>query len=156
MKLINTFCKIIFRKSKSEVTLYVKKEHDNIFILCFDVDYLLFTENDVKMMHNFKQGMVQAYEMSDLGLLNYFFGIKVSKVKEGILISQKKYTKSVLQKYKMMNCRSMAKILAANEKLRKDDGEKKVNSPVYRILIGSLLYLTSTKPDIKFTASLLS
>ena len=49
-------------------------------------------------MQNFKQDMMQAYEMSDLGLLNYFLGIGVSQVKEGIFISQKKYTKSILQK----------------------------------------------------------
>ena len=94
--------------------------------------------------------------MSDLGLLNYFLGIEVSQVKEGIFISQKKYTKSILQKFKMMDCRSEALPLAANEKFRKDDGEKKVNNSFFRSLIGNLLYLTSTRPDIMFAASLLS
>ena len=94
------FLKINFQKSKSEATLYVKKEHDSIIIVCRNIDDLLFTGNDVKMMQNFKQDMMQAYEMSDLGLLNYFLGIEVSQVKEGIFISQKKYTKSILQKFK--------------------------------------------------------
>jgi len=134
----------------------VKKEHGSIIIVCLYVDDLLFTGNDVKMMQKFKQDMMQAYEMSDLGLLNYFLGIEVSQVKEGIFISQKKYTKSILQKFKMMDCRSVAIPLAANEKFRKDDGEKKANSSLYRSLIGSLLYLTSTRPDIMFAASLLS
>ena len=105
----------------------MKKEHDTIIIVCLYVDDLLFTGNDVKMMQNFKQDMVQPYKMSDLGLLNYFLGIEVSQVKEGIFISQKKYTKSILQKFKMMDRRSVAIPLAANEKFRKDDGEKKVN-----------------------------
>ena len=83
-------------------------------------------------------------------MLNYFFGIEVSQVKEGIFISQKKYTKSILQKFKMMDCQSVTKPLAANEKFRKDDGEKKVNSSHYRSLIGSLLYLTSTRSNIIF------
>ena len=56
----------------------------------------------------------------------------------------------------MMDCRSVAIPLAANEKFRKDDGEKKVNSSLFRSLIGSLLYLTSTRPNIMFAASLLS
>ena len=56
----------------------------------------------------------------------------------------------------MMNCRSVAIPLAPNEKFRKDDGEKKVNSSLFRSLIGSLLYLTSTRSDIMFAASLLS
>ena len=73
-----------------------------------------------------------------------------------MLISQKKYTKNILQKFKMMDFRSVAIPLAANEKFRKDDGEKKVNSSLFRSLIGSLLYLTSTRPYIMFAASLLS
>ena len=108
------------------------------------------------MMQNFKQDMMQAYEMSDLGLLNYFLGIEVSQVKEGIFISQKNYTKSILQKFKMMDCRYVAIPLVANEKFRKDDGEKKANSSLYRSLIGSLLYLTSTRSDIMFASNLLS
>ena len=56
----------------------------------------------------------------------------------------------------MMDSRSVALPLAANEKFRKDDGEKKVNSSFFRSLIGSLLYLTFTRPDIIFAASLLS
>ena len=56
----------------------------------------------------------------------------------------------------MMDWRSVTIPLAANEKFRKHDGEKKVNSSHYRSLIGSLLYLTSTRPNIMFAASLLS
>ena len=108
------------------------------------------------MMQNFKKDMMQAYEMSDLRLLNYFLGIEVFQVKEGIFISQKKYTKGILQKFKIMECMSVAILLVANEKFRKDDGEKKVNSSLYRSLIGSLLYFTSTRLDIMFAASLLS
>ncbi|XP_069152920.1 uncharacterized mitochondrial protein AtMg00810-like [Solanum lycopersicum] len=94
--------------------------------------------------------------MSDLGLLNYFLGIEVSQVKEGIFVSQKKYTESILQKFKIMDCRFVVIPLATNEKFRKDDGEKKANSSLYRSLIGSLLYLTSTRSDIMFASNLLS
>ena len=94
--------------------------------------------------------------MSDLGLLNYFLGIEVSQVKEGIFVSQKKYTESILQKFKIMDCRFVVIPLAANEKFRKDDGEKKANSSLYRSLIGSLLYLSSTRSDIMFASNLLS
>ena len=57
------------------------------------MDDLLFTGNDVKMMQNFKQDMVQPYKMSDLGLLNYFLGIEVSQVKEGISFLQRSILK---------------------------------------------------------------
>ncbi|XP_015162310.1 uncharacterized mitochondrial protein AtMg00810-like [Solanum tuberosum] len=118
--------------------------------------WMICSLNDVKVMQIFKQDMMQAYEISDLRLLNHFLDIEVSQVEEGIFISQKKYTRSILQKFKMMDCRSMAIPLAANEKFRKDDREKKANSSLYGSLIGSLLYLTSIRPETMFTASLLS
>ena len=71
----------------------MNKEHDNIIIVCLNIDDLLFTGNDVKMMQNFKQVMMQAYEMSDLGLLNYFLGIEVSQVKEGIFFLKRSILK---------------------------------------------------------------
>ena len=97
------FLKINFLKSKSEATLYVKKEHGSIIIVCLYVDDLLFTGIDVKIMQNFKQDIMQAYEMSDLGLLNYFLGIEVSQVKEEIFVSQKNYS-SKIQNYRLQVC----------------------------------------------------
>ena len=65
----------------------------SFIIVCLYVDDLLFTGNDVNMMQNFKQDMMQAYEMSDHGLLNYFLGIEVSQVKEGIFILKRSILK---------------------------------------------------------------
>ena len=64
-----------------------------MIIVCLYVDDLLFTGNDVKMMQNFKQDMMQDYEMSDLGLLNYFLVIEGSQVKEGISFLQRSILK---------------------------------------------------------------
>ena len=80
-KIDTYFLKNNFQRSKSEATLYVNKEHGSNIIFRLYVDDLLFIGNDVKMMQNFKQDMMQTYEMSDLWLLNYFMGIKVSRVK---------------------------------------------------------------------------
>ena len=104
----------------------MKKEHGSIIIVCLYVDDLLFTGNDVKMMQNFKQHMMQAYEMGVLRLLNYFLGIEVSQVKEGIFILKRSILKVFFKNSKMMDCRSVGIRLAANEKFRKDDGERKL------------------------------
>ena len=87
------FLKINFQRSKSEANLYVKKEHGSIIIVYLNMDDLLFTGNDVKMVQKFRQDMMQAYEMSDLGLLNYFLGIEVSQVKEGIFFLKRSILK---------------------------------------------------------------
>ncbi|XP_070672588.1 secreted RxLR effector protein 161-like [Malus domestica] len=94
--------------------------------------------------------------MSDLGLLHYFLGIEVSQTKNGIFISQKKYAKSLLKKFNLSNCKTVATPLMPNEKMKKYDGAKKVDATKYQSLIGSLLYLTVTRPDIMFASSMLS
>ncbi|CAL9016013.1 unnamed protein product [Prunus brigantina] len=100
--------------------------------------------------------MMKTFEMSDLGLMHYFLGIEINQEEDGIFICQKKYTKNLLKKFKMYGCKTVATPFITNEKLRKEDGSSKANESVYRSLIGSLLYLTTTRPDIMYATSLLS
>lgn len=94
--------------------------------------------------------------MSDLGLMHYFLGSEISQEEEVIFISQKKYVQDLLKKFKMYGCKVVATPLVPNEKLRKEDGTKSADASTYRSLIGSLLYLTATRPDIMYATSLLS
>ena len=94
--------------------------------------------------------------MSDLGEMRYFLGIEVQQSAEGIFISQKKYAKGIIDKHGMSGCKTVSTPLVSNEKFIKEDGSDKVEASKYRSLIGSLLYLTATRPDLMFSASLLS
>ena len=85
--------------------------------MCLYVDDLIFTGNDDKMMQSFKEHMMKAYEMSDLGLLHYFLGIEVTQKAEGIFVSQKRYAKSILEKFNMSNCKPVSTPLVVSEKL---------------------------------------
>ncbi|KAI9200548.1 hypothetical protein LWI28_009701 [Acer negundo] len=145
-----------FQRSQNEHTLYVLRRGAVILIVSVYVDDLIFTGNDENMIQQFKDDMMNIYEMSDLGQLHYFLGIEVSQMKNEIFISQRKYTENILKKFNLMGCNSVDIPLIANEKLKKEDGAKKADAAVYRSLIGSILYLTATKPDIMFTAGLLS
>ncbi|BBG94301.1 NAD(P)-binding Rossmann-fold superfamily protein [Prunus dulcis] len=80
----------------------------------------------------------------------------ISQTENGIFISQKKYAENILKKFNLLGCKSVATPLIANEKMRKFDGAKKADAKKYRSLVGSFLYLTATRPDIMFAASLLS
>ncbi|KAL0375034.1 UNVERIFIED_CONTAM: Retrovirus-related Pol polyprotein from transposon RE1 [Sesamum radiatum] len=120
-----------FRRSLSEPTLYVKRQGNN-----------------EKMIHDFKEDMMKTFEMSDLGLMHFFLGIEINQEKEGIFICQKKYTETLLKKYKMESCKTVTTPLVTGEKYKKEDGSEKVDGSIYRSLIGSLLYLTATRPDI--------
>ncbi|KAL8103750.1 hypothetical protein AgCh_028088 [Apium graveolens] len=111
--------------------------------------------NDQVMMERFKEHMMKSYEMSDLGLLHYFLGVEVSQGADGIFVSQNRYAKSILDKFNMSNCKPVSTPLVVSEKLSKVDGTSKVDCSHYRSLVGSLLYVTTTRPDIMFAATLL-
>ncbi|KAK4380916.1 Retrovirus-related Pol polyprotein from transposon RE2 [Sesamum angolense] len=123
-----------FRRSLSEPTLYIKSQDDS----------------------RLQEDMMKTFEMSDLGLIYFFLGIEINQEKEGIFICQRKYTENLLKKFKMESCKTVTTPLVTGEKYQKEDGSQKVDASIYRSLIGSLLYLTATRPDIMFATSLLS
>lgn len=122
-----------FKKSVSEPTLYVQIK-GKICSVSLYVDDLIITGNDSKMIEEFKQEMMKSFEMSDLGLMHYFLGMEVCQ-DDGIFISQKKYAEDLLKKFNMADCKPVATLLIANEKLKKEDGEKLTDGATYRSLI---------------------
>ena len=108
------------------------------------------------MIADFKKDMMKRYEMNDMGLLHHFLGMEIYQYDDGVFICQKKYTENILVKFDMADCKPRATPLVVSEKFVKKDGEKKVDSTLYRSLVGNLLYLTVTRPGIMFASSLLS
>ena len=146
-----------FRRSQSEPTLYIKTQgNSDTLIISLYVDDLIYTGNNEEMIQEFKHDMMKTFEMSDLGLMNYFLGIEISQENEGIFICQKWYTENLLKKFKLYGCKTVATPLVANEKMRKEDGYEKADTSRFRSLIGILLYLTTTRPYIMYATSLLS
>ncbi|KAK4399642.1 Retrovirus-related Pol polyprotein from transposon RE2 [Sesamum angolense] len=139
-----------FRRSLSESTLYIKSQGNDTLIISLYVDDLIYTGNNEKMIQDFKEDMMKTFEMSDLGLMHFFLGIEINQEKEGIFICQRKYTETLLKKFKMESCKTVTTPLVTGEKYQKEDGSQKVDGSMYRSLIGSLLYLTATRPDIMF------
>lgn len=151
------FCRNGFQKSASEPTLYVKRKADNeVLIICLYVDDLIYTGNSIELSTEFKKIMVTEFDMTDLGLMSYFLGLEVSQGKAGIFFSQQKYVNDLLTKFNMKDCNSVTTPMITNHKYCLDDGEEKVDSQLYRSLVGSLLYLTNSRPDILQATSLLS
>jgi hypothetical protein len=94
--------------------------------------------------------------MNDLDLLYYFLGIEIDQKEDDVFISQKKYAQNIILKFKMKNYNSVMTSLLVNEKLVKEDGSGDADAVQYRSLIGSLLYLTTTRLDIMYALILLS
>ncbi|XP_073137105.1 secreted RxLR effector protein 161-like [Henckelia pumila] len=89
-----------------------------------------------------------------MGELNFFLGLQVNQLDTGIFINQTKFTKELIKKFGMENCSAISTPMSASIKLDKDESGAPVEVTMYRGLIGSLLYLTASRPDIMFDVCL--
>ena len=92
--------------------------------------------------------------MSMVGELSYFLGLYIKQLEEGIFINQVKYVKDLLKKYGLEGCKKISMPMAISTKLDADEAGKAVDQKTYRGMIGSLLYLTASRPDIQFSVCL--
>lgn len=151
------FLKEGFEKCSSEQTLFVKTSiQGKLLIVSLYVDDLIYTGNDESMMGEFKKSMMKEFDMSDLGKMMYFLGIEVQQLENGIFISQKKYARDILKRFQMEECNAVLNPIIPGFKISKDENEVKVESTFYKQLVGSLIYLTSTRSDLMYAVSLIS
>ncbi|KAM1556843.1 hypothetical protein PS2_040150 [Malus domestica] len=151
------FIKEGFNKCPYEHTLFIKvAEEGKILIACLYVDDLIFTGNDKMMFEQFKKSMMVEFDMTDLGKMRYFLGIEVIQGSEGIFISQRKYAQEILERFNMDQCNPVLNPIVPGLKLTKDEGGIEVDGTVYKQMVGSLMYLTATRPDLMFVVSLIS
>ncbi|KAL0559407.1 hypothetical protein IC582_004016 [Cucumis melo] len=149
----NFFLKTGFRRCPYEHELYVKEDkYDKFLIVSLYVDDLLFTGNDKFLCYDFKNFMKKKFEMSNMGLIFYFLGIEVNQNGE-IVISQQN-AHDLLKKILIENALPCNTPMDANLKLCKDDIGEAINPSLYRSLVGSLMYLTTTRLDILFAVSI--
>jgi hypothetical protein len=92
--------------------------------------------------------MMQKFEMSMMGELNYFLGFQVKQLKEGTFISQMKYTQDLLKRFGMKDAKPAKTSMGTDGHLDLNKGGKFVDQKAYRSMIGSLLYLYASRPDI--------
>ena len=110
-----------------------------------------FGATNESLSKEFSELMCREFEMSLMGELNYFLGLQVHQLKKGIHLHQSKYTKDLLTKYNMSDSKAASTPMSSSLSLDKDKSGKSVNQKEYRGMIGSLLYLTSSRPDIMFS-----
>ncbi|XP_050150594.1 uncharacterized mitochondrial protein AtMg00810-like [Malus sylvestris] len=152
----NYFQENNFIKCPHEHALYVKVKDGDILIVCLYVDDLIFIESNPSMYEQFKRVMTKEFEMTDIGLMAYYLGIEVKQNEEGIFISQESYTKEILKKFKMDDCKPISTPVECGVKLTKHDEGESVDPTFFKSLVGSLRYLTCTRPDILYAVGLVS
>ncbi|KAM0011978.1 putative RNA-directed DNA polymerase [Helianthus debilis subsp. tardiflorus] len=156
-KIDGYFMKHGFNRSSNEATLYTRKDGaGNIIYVCLYVDDIICTASSDKLILEFKEGMKNEFEMTDLGTMKQFLGLEVQQTQDGIFLSQKKYAEALLQRFGMLKCNPEPTPLNTSEKLMLDDGAEKVDEGRYRSLVGGLIYLTHSRPDLAYAVSLIS
>jgi hypothetical protein len=112
------------------------------------VDGIIFGSTNQKSCEEFSRVMMQKFEMSMMGELNNFLGFQVKQIKEGTFISQTKYTQYLLKRFGMKDAKPAKTPMGTDEHLDFDKRGKSVDQKAYQSMIGSLLYLCASRPDI--------
>jgi hypothetical protein len=139
-----------FTKSKADSNLYFKVMYDETVILLLYVDDLFLTGEE-KLKTECKKRLTSEFEMKDLGLMHYFLGLEVWQSPERIFLNQGKYAVEILKRFYMLECKSMNTPMETKLKLLVDTLSELINATLYKQIIGSLMYLTNTRPDICFS-----
>jgi isopentenyldiphosphate isomerase len=98
--------------------------------------------------------MESEFQMSMMGELTFFLGIQVKQMKQGTFVHQAKYTKDLMKKFNMAELKPVSTPMSSAASLDPDEDGETVDQRQYRSMIGSLMYLTATRPDIQFTVGL--
>ncbi|XP_073121790.1 uncharacterized protein [Henckelia pumila] len=140
-----------YYQGQSDHTLYTKRSNSGkISVLIVYVDDIILTGDDIEETHRLKKSLSREFEMKDLGQLKYFLGIEVAKSKRGITVSQRKYILDLLQDTGMSGCKPSDTHIESNAKLGDINNGATVDKGRYQRLVGRLIYLSHTRPDIAF------
>jgi hypothetical protein len=131
-------------------------QNKHLVILVLYVDDLIITRNNEVHIKQVKEELQAGFKMSDLGPLHYYLGVEVTQHTNQIFLSQTKYATELLKKFGMEYCKPSLTPMEQNLKLSKFEGGELVNSTRYRQLIGSLIYLTNTRPYLSYSINILS
>jgi hypothetical protein len=137
-----------FKVRKADPTLFTKTISKDLFICQIYVDDIIFQSTNKTSCEEFSRIMIQKFEMSMKGKLNYFLGFQIKQLQEGTFICQTKYIQDILKKFGMKNAKPIKTPMGTNGNLDLDTGGKSVDQKVYWSKIGSLLYLCASRSDI--------
>ena len=156
MRLDKSLKELGFTRCTQEQAVYIRGKNCSGVIVGVYVDDLIVTGKDPAAIVEFKQQMLDEFDMSDLGLLHYYLGIEVTQGNGKISIKQSTYAKKVLEQFGMMECNPTKYPMEPKAHLQKDGAGHPVDVTEYRRVIGCLRYLLNTRPDLSFAVGVAS
>ncbi|PKU65903.1 Retrovirus-related Pol polyprotein from transposon TNT 1-94 [Dendrobium catenatum] len=152
----NYLLQIGFSHSQADPSLLIlHRDHVHLYLLVY-VNDILLTGNDVKAMTDIVNQLKFKFTMKCLGSANQFLGIKIDHNQDKCFLSQSLYAKSIIQMAELQKCNSVANSSITKLTALKPDETPLFDALTYRRIIGSLQYLTLTKPDIAYAVNVLS
>ncbi|GJT22123.1 putative ribonuclease H-like domain-containing protein [Tanacetum coccineum] len=143
-----------YRRGAIDKTLFIKKDRRDIMLVQVYVDDIIFGSTKSSMVKDFEDLMQKEFKMSSMGELTFFLGLQVKQSNGGIFLSQDKYVKDILNKFDFRTIKPASTPIEAHKSLGKDEEGEDVDVHLYRSMIGCLMYLTASRPDIMFAVCL--
>ncbi|GJX41592.1 putative ribonuclease H-like domain-containing protein [Tanacetum coccineum] len=140
-----------FQRGKIDKTLFIRRHKGDILLVQVYVDDIIFGSTKKELCIEFEKLMHDKFKMSSIGELTFLLGLQVKQKKDGIFISQDKYVAKILKKFRFTEVKTASTPMETQKPLLKDEYGEEVDVHMYRSMIGSLEYLTSSRPDIMFT-----
>ncbi|GJR12250.1 retrovirus-related pol polyprotein from transposon TNT 1-94 [Tanacetum coccineum] len=139
-----------FSKGSVDPTLFIRREGNELLLVQIYVDDIIFAASTPELCDLFAKIMCSKFKMSMMGKISFFLGLQISQSPRGIFINQSKYALESLKKYGYESCDPVDTPMVEKSKLDEDKDGKAVDPSHYRGMIGTLLYLTASRPDLQF------
>nr|GEY49569.1 retrovirus-related Pol polyprotein from transposon TNT 1-94 [Tanacetum cinerariifolium] len=139
-----------FSKGLVDPTLFIRRNGNDLLLVQIYVDDIIFVASTLELCDLFANLMCSKFKMSMMGKISFFLGLQISQSPRGIFINQSKYALESLKKYGFESCDPMDDPMVKKSKLDEDREGKAVYPSHYRGMIGTLLYLTASRPDLQF------
>ncbi|GJW11155.1 putative ribonuclease H-like domain-containing protein [Tanacetum coccineum] len=145
-----------YKRGTIDKTLFIKRDKKDIMLVQVYVDDIIFGSTNKSWCAEFEALMKSRFQMSSMGELTFFLGLQVKQNKGGIFISQDKYVAEILKKFDLVNVKAAITPMETKLPLTKDEEAFDVDVHLYRSMIGSLMYLTASRPDIMYAVCVCS
>ncbi|KAI3421371.1 uncharacterized protein J3R85_012404 [Psidium guajava] len=146
-----------YTQGQADHTMFYKHSKEGkVAILIVYVDDIVLTGDSYDELEKLKGRLAEEFEIKDLGTLKYFLGMEFARFKEGISVNQRKYVLDLLNETGMLGCKPAETPIEPNVKLQPAKAEIVKDRERYQRLVGRLIYLSHTRPDIAFSVSMVS
>lgn len=155
-KLSTTLKCLDYQQSKADYSLFTLTTSTSITLILVYVDDLLISGNCLSSINSLKLLLSTTFHMKDLGDLHYFLGLEINRSDAGFFVSQQKYALDLLEEYNLLQAKPLSLPLDIHIKLTPEKGDPLPEPQTYQRLLGRLIYLTITRPDISFAVHILA